>query len=405
MPEEPTWDVIVIGAGPAGLSAARALIAGGLARVLVLERNPQAGGLPRFCDHRGWGVTDFHRVWTGPAYARALVAHATSATIWTNASVVAIEPDGRIRASLPDGVRSLQGRAILLATGIRETPRGPRLVGGTRPWGVTTTGAFQEMAISGMRPFRRPVVVGTELVAFSALLTARHAGIRPVAMIEARDRITARRPGRLVARLGFGVPVLTSTTLDAVEGDERVEAVCITRHGRQQRLACDGVIFTGCFVPDAWLGRSGAFAIDPCTGGPVIDTLFRCSAPGLFAAGNVLRPVEHSGVAAREGRLAASAILRSLTPAGLPSPAEAITVMPSGQLKYVIPQRLIPEGRPIRLSGRALGTGRFRFRLHADGDPVAARSVRALPERRLAIMLPAAALNRMAGKTLLATLE
>ena len=405
MPEESNWDVVVIGAGPAGLSAAWTLVAGGLPRVLVLERNPEPGGLPRFCDHPGWGIIDFHRLWSGPQYARALVTRAVGATTWTNATVVAIEAGGRVRVSLPDGLRSVRGRAVLLATGIRELPRGPRLVAGTRPWGIVTTGAFQELVVSGLRLFRRPVVVGSELVAFSALLTARHAGIRPVAMVEAAGRITARRPGGLIARFGFGVPVLTDTTLDAIEGDERVEAVRVSRHGQQRRLACDGVIFTGRFVPEVWLGRGGAFAIDPGSGGPVVDTLFRCSTPGLFAAGNVLRPVEHSGVAAREGRLAAAAILRSFAEPGLPSPASAIPVTIAGQLKYVVPQRLIPEGKPIRLSGRAKVAGHYRLSLLADRSRIADRSVRVLPERRIEITLSVAELAKLAGGTLLATLE
>ncbi len=408
MRDEAGWDVIVIGAGPAGLSAARALAAGGM-RVLVLERNQQPGGLPRSCGHPGWGISDFRRLWTGPAYARALVAGASGARIRTDATVVAIKPGGRLRVSLPDGVASLQARALLLATGIRETPRGPRLVGGDRPpWGVTTTGAFQDLLMAGLRPFRRPVVVGSELVAFSALLAARHAGIRPVAMIEPRDRITARRPGDLIARFGFGVPVLLSATLDAIEGEARVAAVRVTHSGRQQRLACDGVIFTGRFVPEAWLGQDGAFEIDPNTGGPVIDTLFRCSDPHLFAAGNVLRAVEHAGVAAREGRLAAAAIMRHLRGPALPPAAQAIAVAPGGMLRYVMPQRLLPEGRPIRLTGRALEpAARFsaQFSLRDDGRAVAQRSLRALPERRLTLTVPAAALSGLQGRTLQAVLE
>ena len=171
---------IIIGAGPAGLTAARTLRDNGVRDVLVLERAPVAGGLPRHCGHSGWGVFDFRRILTGPSYAKRLIAAARGVEIMADATVTRIEPQGRIEISTQAGVEKLEARTILIATGIRETPRSARLVAGARPLGITTTGAFQDMVyVGGMRPFSRPVIVGTELVSFSAVLTARHAGFVP----------------------------------------------------------------------------------------------------------------------------------------------------------------------------------------------------------------------------------
>jgi thioredoxin reductase len=249
---------IIIGGGPAGLSAARTLAKAGHADVLVLERNPEAGGLPRFAGHLGWGVLDFHRLWSGPTYARKLVAAARDVEIRTNASVTALLPGGGVEVSTPAGLEQLRARTVLLAAGIREMPRGARLLSGTRPWGVVSTGAFQEMVYAGgIRPFQRPVIIGTELVSFSAIMTARHAGIRPVAMLEEAPRITARRPGDWIARHVLGVPVHTGTRLVAIEGNPRVEAVLVEHAGQQRRIACDGVILSGRFVPEAALARAG----------------------------------------------------------------------------------------------------------------------------------------------------
>lgn len=384
--------VIVVGGGPAGLTAARDLAAAGVRDVTVLERNPHAGGLPRFCGHAGWGIMDFQRVWTGPTYARHLVraAEAAGVAIRGNASVVALHPGGGLDVATTDGIVRMQADAVLLATGIRESSRAARLVSGTRPWGVVSTGAFQEMVYAGgMAPFRRPVIIGTELVSFSAVLTARHAGIRPLAMLEAGPRITARRPADLLTRLLFGVKVRTGTRLLAIEGQGRVAAIRVAHAGGEERIDCDGVILTGSFTPEAALARAGHLETDPGTRGPVIDPAWRCSDPAFFAAGNMLRGVEHSGAVAMEGRAAARAILAAL--AGR-LPAATGPVVAGEGLRYVYPQRFFP-GAPLRLSARAAQAHRGTLRVLADGRELRARRVDVLPERRIELTLPADALR------------
>src|SRR5262245_13836212 len=130
---------IIIGAGPAGLTAARILRDNSVRDVLVLERAPVAGGLPRHCGHPGFGLFDFRRVWTGPAYAARLIEAARGVEIMANTTVTRIEPQGRIEVATQAGIKKLEARAVLIATGIRETPRSARLVSGGRPWGITTT--------------------------------------------------------------------------------------------------------------------------------------------------------------------------------------------------------------------------------------------------------------------------
>lgn len=383
--------VTIIGAGPAGLSAARVLCEAGLRDVLVLERNPEAGGLPRFAAHPGWGMLDFHRFWNGPTYARKLVEAAKGVEIRTDHSVVALHENATIEVNGPGGTSRIESRAVLVATGIREASRAARLLSGSRPWGVVSTGAFQEMVYrGGARPFRSPIVLGTELVSFSALLTARHAGIRVRAMIEPGERITARRPSDLVARYLLGVPVRTRTRLVRIEGLDSVTGVVVEQDGREERISCDGVILTGDFLPEAALLRAGHLAVDPATGGPVIDSSWRCSDPSYFAAGNLLRPVEHSGAAALEGRRAAAAILKALE-GRLPSPVDAVVVRPGAALRYIYPQRLLPSEDGVTLFARTRHRCTGTLKILSGNRILAEKRVDVLPERRLTLHLPAEA--------------
>ncbi|GBQ67904.1 putative NAD/FAD-dependent oxidoreductase [Ameyamaea chiangmaiensis NBRC 103196] len=368
-----THDVIIIGGGPAGLTAARTLLRGGVRDVVVIERNPECGGLPRFCQHPGWGMLDFHRVWRGPRYARALVHAARGATFLTDCAVTAIEPGGIVQVNTPHGAQTMRARAILLATGIRETPRAPRLIGGMRPFGVLNTGAFQELARFGRLPFRTPVVIGSELVAFSALATARHAGARPVALLEEHAHLSVPSVVGHAASWRYRVPVRTATRLVEILGRDRVEGVMVEHRGRQALLPCDSVVLTGCFRPEATLADGNAVRRDlDGTRGPIIDNFYRCDDPQVFAAGNVLRGVEHSGYVAREGRDAARAILRALS-GDLPAPTPYVSVRTTG-LGYVYPQRLTGVGQTARLFARDSSVAR--------GDLVARDASRRVIARR-----------------------
>ncbi len=382
-------DVLILGAGPAGLSCAARLAELGVRDIVILERESVAGGVPRHCGHTAFGLREFRRLMSGPAYAKQLAAGASNIGVRTRSTVTAIAPGGIVDIVDPEsGPHRISGRAVLLAFGVRETPRSARLVSGDRPWGVTTTGALQQFVyLEQRKPFQRAVVVGSELVAFSALLTLRHAGIECAGMIEAAPRITARRPGDWFARLALGVPVLTGTQLIAIHGCGKVEAVEIEHSGRRRQIACDGVIFTGRFRPETATLATSHLALDPSTGGPMVDQYWRASDPAYFVAGNLLRPVETAGVAFAEGRAAAQSMAASLA-GKLPAAERMIALSAAAPLKYIYPQRLaLPLGSisPLLLKARIQRQARGRLRLSAGGRELWSRAMTALPERRLSI--------------------
>ena len=384
------WEVVVVGGGPSGLAAATRLRELGVEKVLVLEREIEAGGIPRHCGHPPFGMREFGRILTGPSYARRLVHRALAAGVHirTGVDVVRIAEGGNLDVTGAEGASQLHGRRVLLATGTRETPRSARLVGGRRPLGVLSTGALQSFVYLANRlPFRKPVVIGTELVSFSAILTCWRAGIRPAAMIEENGRPTAWRISALLPRL-LGIPLLYNSRVTSIEGTARVEAVEVeTPHG-SRRIDCDGALFTGCFTSEATLARTGHLEIDASSSGPVVDQFGRCSDPAYYAAGNVLRPVETAGWCWREGCDVAAVIADDLKGL-LPARTSVAAVRIAGPIKYAVPQRVafpLREGgmRNIQLRWERAASGRLEIADSAGA--VFGMRISALPERR--VLLP-----------------
>jgi thioredoxin reductase len=307
-------DALVVGAGPAGLAAATALRAGGAERVMVIDREDEAGGTPRLCDHTGFGLRDLHRVLRGPAYARRWVQRASAAgvDIRTRSMVTTWADRGRAEVTGPAGLLTVDARAIVLATGARERPRAARLVPGTRPSGVFTTGQLQQWVHRQHLPLSgRALIVGAEHVSYSAVLTLREAGVRPVALVTDLPRMQTFRSFDLATRVGLRVPVWTQTSVTGVTGRDQLDGVLLRGPDHVERkVPVDVVVFTGDFIPDNELARQGHLSMDPGTNGPACGIDGATSASGVFATGNLVHPAETADVAARRamavGRAAAA---------------------------------------------------------------------------------------------------
>lgn len=314
-------DVLIIGAGPAGLTAATELRAKHGAKVVVIDREAQAGGIPRHSDHPGYGIRDLHRFISGPSYARRLVDRAVSAgvEIRTGTMVTAWTPDGGAECVSAAGRTAVSATATLLATGARERPRSARLVPGDRPAGVYTTGELQNAVhLLHRRPGSRAVVIGGELVSWSAVLTLREAGCTTVGMVTKYPRAESYGVFNAGGRALFRTPVHTRSRVVRVIGRGRVSGVEIEDldTGARRVIDCDTVVFTGDWIPDHELARSAGLVLDPSTRGPLVDAIGRTSARGVFAAGNTVHPVDTADVAALGGRHTASAIADHLSGGG-----------------------------------------------------------------------------------------
>ena len=326
-------DVVIVGGGPAGLTAARYLRAAGVPSVLVLEREAEAGGIPRHSDHLGYGVRDLRTLLSGPAYARRLaeLADAAGADIRLSTTVTGWAADRSLLVTSPRGRRRIEARAVVLATGARERPRSARLVPGDRADGVFTTGQLQNHVHLQHQPVgTSAVVVGAELVSWSAVLTLRAAGCRASLMTTEYGRPESYAAVTAAGRLGLRVPVARRTRVTRVIGRDRVRAVELEHldSGKRRTFACDTVVFTGSWIPDHELARLRGLEIDPQHQGPVVDSALRTTEDGIFGVGNLLHPVDTADVAALDGRHVSGQVTRYLNHDGVNRPAVRLRAEP-----------------------------------------------------------------------------
>jgi L-2-hydroxyglutarate oxidase LhgO len=313
-------DVLIVGAGPAGLSAAIELKKQGIKKILVVDREPEAGGMPRLCHHTGYGREDLWRMYSGPRYARYYreLAEKAGVEIRTSTTITDWENSSSLSFTSPNGLGVIQAQAVLLVTGVRERPRAARMVPGTRPHGVFTTGSLQRFVYQEHLPVgKRAVIVGAELVSLSALMTLMHADVKCVAMTTEEVRHQIEFPYVVMkwalADILTRTPILTNTYITNIFGHKRVKGIEVTHaNGEAQVVECDTVIFTGDWIPENEMARLGGLTIDPITRGPKINAEFHSSVKGVFVAGNLLRGVETADHCAIEGMKAGKAIARYL---------------------------------------------------------------------------------------------
>lgn len=363
-------EVVIVGAGPAGLAAALELKKLGMKDILVAERESEAGGIPRLCGHIGFGLRDFHWVMTGPSYAQKYRGMADQAgiKIYTNTTITGWDDaeDGGSRIlnyTSPNGIGTIEAKSVLLATGVRERPRSARLVPGHRPQGVFTTGSLQRFVFEHHLPVgKRAVIVGAEIVSLSVVTTLLHAGVKVVGMVTELPNHQLYLPIFLLAKILYAdilarTKILTSATVVNILGKERVEGIEIRElaTGRIEFLECDTVVFSGDWIPENELARRGEVEVGKPSSGPQVDSLFRTSQKGVFAAGNLLRGVETADWAALEGRSAARSMARYLENAQWS--ASRLEIRMEAPIGWICPNVLSPN---IHVRGFRFWSNEFR---------------------------------------------
>lgn len=367
-------NALIIGAGPAGLSAAITLKRLGVENVTVVDREPQAGGMPRLCHHTGFGIFDLQRIYSGPTYARHYthLAEINGVDIRTETTITGWDSENALTYTSPGGTGIIEAQTILLATGVRERPRSARLVPGYRPRGVFTTGELQRFVDEYHLPVgHRAVIVGAEGVSLSAFLTLRKAGLDIAAFVTKypqHQMYFPYTPGKwLFADILHRTPIYTNMRIQRILGRKRVHGIEMTHipSGKPHTIACDTIVFTGDWIPEHEVARKGNIVIDAGTLGPQIDARYRTSQKGIFAAGNLLRGAETASTSAIEGRRAAKAMADFLQ--GSSWPRQSIPLQVAPPLLWVLPNRILPneDNQPRKIA--------FRTTQFIDGATITVR--------------------------------
>jgi len=380
---------VIVGGGPSGLAAAIELRGLGIEPVTVIERERQAGGIPRHSDHTGFGLRDLRTVLSGPRYAERYRELAVNAGVEVIAETMVTGWEGQLRMKLtgPDGRREVEPPAVVLATGCRERPRSARLIPGSRPAGVMTTATLQQIVhLGGQKVGRRAVIVGAEHVSFSAVATLAHAGASVAGLVTELPRHQSLAAFRAGAAVRYRAPVWSRTAVSAIHGNERVESVELTEldSGSTRSVDCDLVIFTADWIPDHELAVMAGCELDPGSLGPLVDPALRTTRRGVFAAGNLLHPAETADVCALDGRHVAPSVAAYLHgPGEWPSHVRLVTREP---LVWIAPNLMLatahdPPRDRFLLRSREFAR-RARIQIRQDGRELwSGRAGRLVPGR------------------------
>jgi len=352
-------EVAVIGGGAAGLAAAIRAKETGAEKIIILDRNSELGGILPQCIHTGFGLHHFRENLTGPEYIARFIERARSLKVGCklDTMVLRVTPEKDVVAvNSLDGLMTLKSRAIVLAMGCRERPRGALGIPGTRPAGIFTAGTAQRlMDIEGYLPGKRIVILGSGDV---GLIMARRFAMEG-AKVEAVVEIMPY-PGGLSRNLvqcleDFQIPLLLKHTVTFIHGAERVEAVTLTRadesgssiSGTERTIPCDTLILSVGLIPENELSEAAGIVLDPATGGPAVNERMETSIPGIFACGNVVHVHDLVDYVTEVGELAGESAANYAL-GKLPPLAGKIVLKAGQNVRYVVPQ-IIGGEAPVAL--------------------------------------------------------
>ena len=344
-------DVLVIGAGPAGLAAAIAAKKAGVENLVVLEREDQPGGILRQCIHNGFGLHRFKEELTGPEYAQRDIdtAREMEIDIRTGVTVLSVSEGKRVTAvSRERGLQVFEAKAIVLAMGCRERPRGALAIPGTRCAGIYSAGTAQKFVnLEGYMPGRRVVILGSGDIGLIMARRMTLQGAKVLACVELMPYSSGLNRNIVQCLQDYDIPLYLSHTVIDIHGKERLTGVTVAKVDENRRpipgteieFECDTLLLSVGLIPENELSSGAGVELSPVTSGAVVSDTLETSVPGVFACGNVLHVhdlVDHvSNESFRAGEMAARYAK------GERRTGREIPVKDGAGVRGVVPQRLM----------------------------------------------------------------
>ena len=348
-----TYDIVIIGGGPAGLAAAVSARQNGMDRIVILDRNPELGGILNQCIHNGFGLHTFQEELTGPEYAGRFIKLVKEAGIEyrLNTMVTDVTPEKVVEATnREDGLFQIQAKAVILAMGCRERARGALNIPGYRPAGIYSAGTAQRFInMEGCMPGREVVILGSGDIGLIMARRMTLEGARVKLVAELMPYSGGLNRNIVQCLDDYGIPLKLRHTIIEIKGKERVEGIVLAEvdnngkpiPGTEESCSCDTILLSVGLIPENEISRKMGIEMNPVTSGPKVNESFETNIEGVFACGNVLHVHDLVDFVSEEAAIAGkNAAIFVKEENAEKTAGQIIRVNPSEGIKYIVPETI-----------------------------------------------------------------